>query len=72
MLLRDEDQRHLAIIHRGPGRLYKLDMKIAWHVCHCVYMGECMALARSIWELHLSEEDGICRACAWIASPGPC
>jgi transposase InsO family protein len=41
MLLRDEDQRLLARIHQGSGRLYKLDMKIARPICLAACTGEC-------------------------------
>jgi transposase InsO family protein len=46
MLLRDEDQRLLARIHRGPGRLYKLEMKIARPICLAACTGE------SAWRWH--------------------
>jgi hypothetical protein len=46
MLLRDEDQHLLARIHWGPGKLYKVDMRIAQPVCIAVCTGE------NVWRWH--------------------
>jgi hypothetical protein len=40
MTLRDESHRLLARVHRTPGRLYRLELHIARHVCLPMHTGE--------------------------------
>jgi hypothetical protein len=40
MSVREEEQRLLARVHRGAERLYRLELKIARHVCLAAHSGE--------------------------------
>jgi hypothetical protein len=40
MSVRDEEHRLLARVHRGAGRLYHLELKIARPVCLVAHLGE--------------------------------
>jgi hypothetical protein len=46
MSVRDEEHRLLARVHRGAGRLYRLELKIARPICLVAHLGE------SAWRWH--------------------
>jgi hypothetical protein len=54
MLLRDEDQHLLARIHWGPGKLYKVDMRIAQPVCIAVCTGRVCGVGMPIFGISTS------------------